>query len=241
MSGTLRTFAFAQQWGPMAGFQRLVQGAVAAPAQGPWLPCGIFKSGSVEIEGSATTIAAAVRLANTLSCPLNGYTVQIGGTVTVGDVVSVTVTSSVAGSVTASHTVASGDTLNGIAASLAATLQANAALAAAGFIVNEGSAIVTMEFPSLAPGQEWQGGGMALDTFATAPPINSVSIAANVSGAATETATLGVVSNGTTMLTLSNSAPHSVLAGLPARWVQGVVTTLTGAGGGINVNFAGVA
>jgi hypothetical protein len=56
MSGTFRTFQSAPQWGAMAGFLRLVQGAVAAPMLGPWLPCGLFTSASVEAEGVATTL-----------------------------------------------------------------------------------------------------------------------------------------------------------------------------------------
>lgn len=241
MSGTIRTFQFAPQWGPMAGFLRLVEGAVAAPTQGPWLPCGLFKSVSVDAEGSASTIAAAVRVANTLSPPLNGYTVTIGGTVTAGDVVSVSVASSLAGTVAVSHTAASGDTVGTIAAALASSLQADAALAAAGFVVNEGSAIITMTFPSLAPGMIWQGNGMAIDALGTSPPINCVSVTTSVSGSATETATVGLVNNGTAVGSLSAIPGHFSVTTLPARWIQGNVTALSGTGANVNLNLAGVA
>ncbi len=241
MSGTIRTFQFAPQWGPMAGFLRLVQGAVTAPTQGPWLPCGLFQAASVDIEGSSSTITAGVRLANTLAAPLNGYTVTIGGSVTAGDVVSVSVASSLAGSVTVSHTVASGDTIGIIAASLASSLGENEALAAAGFVVNEGSAIVTMTFPSLAAGMNWQDSGAAVDGFATAPPIDCVSVTASVGGAATETATVSLVNNGMSEGSLSTNPGRLELPSLPARWVQGNVTALTGAGANVNLNLAGVA
>jgi hypothetical protein len=225
----------------MAGFLRLAQGVTSVPAQGPWLPCSLFKQASADVEGMYSNVTAGVLLADTLGPPLNGYKVTVGGTITVGDVVSITVTSSVAGVQTVGYTVQSGNTLNQIAAALATALAANAALAGAGFLISEGSGIVILQFPSLAPGQTWDGAGLVSGLPESSPPINYTTIATAVSGSGTETATVGLVSNGSSILTLNGTTPHAVLPGLPARWVQGNVTALIGSGATVNVNLAAVA
>ena len=241
MSGTVRQFLFAPQWGPMAGFLRLAQDVTAVPVQGPWLPCALFKQASVEVAGIYSTVLAGIAVANTLAPPLNGYKVTVGGTVTAGDVVGITVASSVAGTVKASHTVASGDTVGTIAAALGVALGADAALAAAGFMVSASAASVTIQYPSVEPGATWESAGVVCDFPSTAPPVNYVSVTAGASAAATETATVSVVNNGSVVQQLNAATSHAVLAGVPARWVQADVTALTGAGASVNVNLAGTA
>lgn len=241
MSGMVRQFQFAQSWAPMAGFVWLAQGVTAAPVQGPWLPCSLFSQATAEVYGTYTTVSSGILLANSYFPPMNGYKVAVGGTVTPGDVLSITVTSSVAGVQTVNYTVASGNTLNQIAASLAILLAKNAQLAAAGFLLSEGSGVIVMQFPSLPPGYSWSGAGLVASTPASSPPINYVTVSTSVSNSATETMTVGLVNNGPTIQTLNATSPHALLPGIPARWVQGNVSVLTGAGAIVDVNMCGVA
>lgn len=241
MSGMVRQFQFAQSWAPMTGFLWLAQGVTAVPVQGPWLPCSLFSQASAEVYGSYASVSSGILLANSYFPPMNGYKVTIGGTITPGDVLSLTVTSSVAGVQTVSYTVTSGNTLNQIAASLAALLAANLSLAAAGFLVSEGSGIIVVQFPSLPPGYTWSGAGLVASTPANSPPINYVTVSTSVSGSATETMTVSLVNNGATIQTLNATTPHALLPGMPARWVQGNVSVLTGAGAIVDVNMCGVA
>src|SRR5574340_185571 len=215
MSGMVRQFQFAQSWAPMTGFLWLAQGVTAVPVQGPWLPCSLFNQASAEVYGTYTTVSSGILLANSYFPPMNGYKIAIGGTITPGDVLSLTVTSSVACVQTVSYTVTSGNTLNQIAGSLAALLTTNSGLAAAGFLVSEGSGIIVMQFPSLPPGYSWSGAGLVASTPASSPPINYVTVSTSVSGAATETMTVSLVNNGATIQTLNATTPHALLPGMP--------------------------
>ncbi len=86
------------------------------------------------------------------------------------------------------------------------------------------------------------GAGMAGEGPVTAPPVQYVSVAASVSGAGTETVTVGLVNAGGLLVqALTERAARAVLAGLPARWVQANVTALGGVGAEIDVNFRGMA
>lgn len=239
MSGTIREWQFGPYIGPTAGFVQLVQNVTTAPTEGPWLPCRLFKQMGFTAEGTLTGLTATIWFSNALNCPLNGYTVTIGGTITSGDVVSLTVASSVAGNVTVSHTVASGDTVGTIAAALATALNANAALTAAGYQAAQTGALIALTYPSLRPGAAWFGAGLLSGEPSTAPPVNYTLVTGAVSGAGTETVTTGIVSTtGANVLSLSSSSNHAVLA-TPARWVKGKVTALTS--GPIEIDLAGVA
>lgn len=85
-------------------------------------------------------------------------TATIGGTVTPGDTISITATSSaITGSpVTISYTTLAGDTTIKIANAFAAAFNANAALAAVGLFANAASSVVTLQSPgALSPAITW--------------------------------------------------------------------------------------
>lgn len=105
----------------------------------------------------------------------NGETATLTGTVTPGDVISLTITNSggISGSpVTVSHTALVGDTLTAIATSLAARINSNAALSSAGVTATAAGAVVTIDY--------WKS-------------LGTVGFSSAVTGAQTETVTLGAV------------------------------------------------
>ncbi len=125
---------------------------------------GTDTAASVAISGAATAIPA---------------TATVGGTITAGDVCSLTVTSSgfTGSPQTVSYTVKAGDTIQIIAAALAAAVNNNAALNAASIYAGVAGAIVTIYWPS----------GL------TPTPV----VTRNVTGSATETITIGTGSAST--------------------------------------------
>lgn len=100
-------------------------------------------------------------------------TATIGGTVTAGNTITLTVTSGVisGGSTSVTYTVVSGDTTESIAAELASLLNTNAALVAAGAVATVSSSeVITLSWPG--------------------PVGNSAVLSYTLSGGATETVTL---------------------------------------------------
>lgn len=130
-----------------------------------------------------TDVAATGSITGTASAAGRGAT--IGGTVTTSDVISLIATSSaITGSpVTVSYTAGAGDTLTTIATGLAAAVNANAALKAAGIYAQSAAAVVSLwAIATLSPAVTWT---------------------SNVTGAATETVTFGAISAASAGIRLS--------------------------------------
>ena len=126
----------------------------------------------------------------------NREAVTIGGTVTVGDAVSLTITSSaVAGSpVTVSYAVVSGDDLSAIATGLAAQINGNSNFSAAGVTATSSGAVVTVTepnrlFPPFVGSPSWSSSvsGSATETvsFVLKVPVLNATIGPNQSGVTT--------------------------------------------------------
>jgi hypothetical protein len=138
---------------------------------------------------------------------------RLAGTSPQGDTVTLTMTSSaIAGSpVNVAYTVSAGDTAASIAANLAAAINSNSTLSAAGIKASSSSGIVTLAAPSLAesvspsgrPAASSSGGGTAAETVAlsSALAFNGLMTYAvltqqqQVSGASANQAFLSAVSN----------------------------------------------
>jgi hypothetical protein len=164
---------------------------------------------------AASTAADTATETITLSATLTFTFVTnatVGGNITAGDTVTLTMTSSaIAGSpVNVAYTVSAGDTAASIAANLAAAINSNSTLSAAGIKASSSSGIVTLAAPSwLNPYPIWtaaassSGGGTAAETVAlsSALAFNGLMTYAvltqqqQVSGASANQAFLSAVSN----------------------------------------------
>ena len=135
-------------------------------------------SSNATIEGWFTRVTdgtdtkAGTTLPGTASAA--GETGTVGGTIQAGDTVALTATSSaITGSpVTVTHTVAVSDTTATIAAALAALVNANEALVAAGIFASVAASVVSLyAIASLSPGVVWSktiGGSSPTETLTLA-------------------------------------------------------------------------
>lgn len=170
----------------------LPPGLAAAPFEGPWIPITGAKNASLEVAGTIGGGTLSLQLVGTNDpavAAINNYTITIGGTITNGDTVTATFTNP--GLPTAGESVTvpvvTADTTTTIAAKMAAAINADAALNALGITATSAVAVVTVTFPSIAPGTGSAG----------APPTaNFTGIVGSKSGGATETITIANGSNG---------------------------------------------
>jgi hypothetical protein len=132
-------------------------------------------------DGTDSAAATSLGLAST-ALP---STVTVAGALSVGDGLQLTATSSaLSGSpVTLTYTTKAGDTINSMAAGLVTLINANAALVAVGTYASAVGAVITIYWPSnLSPTLVWS---------------------KSVTGAATETLTIGTGTSGTGSVTLT--------------------------------------
>lgn len=194
-----------------AGISASASGAVVTLfAPSSLNPNAVWSAGTAASTGSGTA-TETVTLSATLTFTFLSYA-TVGGNITVGDTVTLTMTSSaIAGSpVNVAYAVSAGDTIASIAANLAAAINSNSILSAAGIRASSSSGMVTLSAPSwLNPYPVWtasaspHAGGTATETvtLSSALALNGLMTYAvlteqqQVSGASANQAFLSAVSN----------------------------------------------
>lgn len=225
--------------GPMALYATMAD-AVAAPLfEGLWLPVRYAKSGSIELAGSFTTIQADIYATNQAE-PLNSQAVTIGGTITNGDVATLTFANPLApnGQATVSYPITGSDTTTTIAAGLAHAITTNVSLTAGlGFSATSNANVLTITWPSIPPILDPQPMGTS-----GPPPQNITAISGSVSGSATETIAVALGTDGQKIASLTAAGIQALsISGQPIRWLKCRIPTLTGSTPSVSVLFAGVA
>lgn len=211
----------------------LADAVASVPYEGIWVPWLYSKFGSVEVYGSMSTLSCQLYSTNRID-PLNSYVVTVGGTLTVGDTLTVGATTP-SGVLVATYTTVAGDTTTTMAAGLAAYINQSIAFASLGFTATNNAAVLTVNWPSIAPPS-----GMIPYTTSNPAVAQTVTLTTSVSGSATETMTVTCGVDGSTvgsaMTTLGN------VVSLPTvRWLKLRVTTLTGSGAVIDAIAQGAA
>lgn len=224
--------------GPFALQATMADSVAAALFEGLWLPSRYAKSGSVELAGSFATVQADIYATNQPDAK-NSQTVTVGGTVTNGDAASLTFANPNLpnGTASVSYPITGSDTTTTIATGLAAAILANQTLTALGFSATSLANAVTVSWPSVPPAADPQPNGTS-----SPPPQNVTIITGSVSGAASETLTIALGTDGQKIasMTAAGIQPLSI-SGQPIRWLKCRIPTLTGSPPSVSVFFAGVA
>lgn len=217
--------------GPFGLIAPLAPAVVAPQFEGLWTPIVGAKAATLELSGSMDTLGVDVYGTNDPNAADNGYTLTVGGTITNGDTITATFKNPNlpgTGSVAVVVPVVTADTTTTLAAKLAAAINANAVLAALAIVAAAAVAVVTVTFPSVAPGPGAAGTG----TFA-----NLTTVSTAITGGATETLTVAVLTNGIKLGTTLAAFGLTAIAVLPA-FIKIRVTTLTGANAVVHANLA---
>jgi hypothetical protein len=200
-----------------------------APFEGIWFPSRWSKYASVELlaaQGTITGVELDLWGSNSVQDPVNTYTVTVGGTVTTGDTLTLTFNNpNLPNNYPVAYTATGTDTVNTIAAALAAAVQADAKLAPLGFLASANGAVVTITFPSASGGlNPWDA-----PSPTTQPPSNATLLTTAVGGSATESLTVGLGTDGVKMQSLAQIGAFAPVQAL-TRWIKGRLVTLTGSG-----------
>ena len=193
--------------GPFSLRAVLLSGQSSAPFEGAWVPLVGCLQATLEVSAvSGTTFSAALWGTNNPD-PVNSYSVTVGGTVTAGNVLTLTFSGGVLfGSTSVTYTVQSSDTASTIAAQLAAAVAASSAVAAAGISAQSSGSVVTITYPSgVSP-------TLPSVTPAGNPTMNQSLNAIQVSAASTGATTLTVATgtSGVSLATISASVMTAI-------------------------------
>lgn len=208
--------------GPFDIAAQLLRNITAAPVEGLWVDSAFAKVQSIETAGNASAFNIDLYGSNAPAMPLNQYTATVGGSATSTDVLNLAFANGnlPLGTKTVSYTVRGGDTLNSIAAALAAAINADTDLGPLGITAAAASAVVTVSYPSVPP-------NAVPPTPSIPPPSNATALTSSLSGGATETLTIAAGTNGTKLVSLSAPLGFTQLGLLP-RWVTARLTSMTG-------------
>jgi hypothetical protein len=226
--------------GPYGLRSQLLASATAAPFEGLWTPIAGAKVGSIEVNGTESTIEVDIYATNNPSAsPSNTYTVTVGGSATQNDVVGLTFTNPLLpnGSESVSYTVGATPSLTTVAAGLVAAILADTKLQALGFGASNLAGVITITWPSVSP-QSIAGG----DPYATpSTPVmgSTTAISTTLSGGATETLTATAGTDG--FLLTKITALGFTLLTMPARFIKARLVTLTGSSPSVNAFYNGAA
>lgn len=206
--------------GPASINAVLLDLVTSAGYEGVWVPWLFTKQGSLEISGTFATLSCQLWGTNAIN-PLNSYTVTITGSATAADVITLTFVT-VPGTITASYTVAGGNTVTQMAAGLVAAVLANQAFAQQGIQATNVAGVVTVTWPSPAPfyGQ----GAYSTNNPGYAPNIN---LTAAVTGSATESVAIAPGAVGSSLGSAITAAGMTQFT-FSSRWLKLRITTLTG-------------
>lgn len=226
--------------GPQSLSAELFDSISSAPYEGVWIPIHCVKKASVDISGTDSASSVQIVGSNSISAPLNTYTVTVGGTITTNDVVTLRFDAGLiqSGPVNISYTVAGGDSTTSIATALKTAINANASIIQIGIVASSVGAVLTINWPSIS--------SYVPNSFTPASPTNptlknNLALSGSVSGYATETVTVACGTDGSALqLSTGSSATIGLnyISQLPVRWIKGRLTSVTG--GSISATFHGV-
>lgn len=205
--------------GPTSISAVLLDNIAAVPYEGIWVPWLFTKQGSLELSGTISTLSCQLYGSNSLS-PLNSYQITVGGTLTIGDVLSAVFTTP-SGTVTAVYTTAAGNTTTNMAAGLAAFINTSMSFAALGFTASSAGAVLTVFWPSVAPPP------VVPYTTSSTATAQVVTVATSVVGSATETMTVAAGVGGSALGSAITALGMTQFT-YTARWLKIRLTTLTG-------------
>lgn len=213
--------------------------AAQLPYEGLWIPVPWSKSATVELALQAGTFGSvsADIYATNQQAPLNTYKVTVGGSETDGDVVGLLFTNPLLplGSKTVSITTSGGQSINSIAAALAAAIAADVDLAGLGFTASSAAAVITIQWPSVP-------GGLPPFNVSSPPFASTTLLSTALSGGATETLTIAAGTDGTNLTPSHLTALGlTALTPMPVQWVKGRIGTISGSGATLALRFAGAA
>jgi hypothetical protein len=218
--------------GPYGLIAPLVPGIISVPYNGPWVPIAGAKALSMEVAGSISTLSLVLYGTNDENVSaVSDYIITIGGTITNNDTIVATFTNPnlPGGSEAVTIPVVTADTTTTLAAKLAAAINADTNLAGLAITASSVAAVVTVQFPSVAPGES--------NSYTGPPLANTTQISTAVTGGASETAVVGVTETGTAIgSAITALGLTAVAAPLPA-FIRAAMTTLTGTNAIINGNL----
>lgn len=212
--------------GPFGIIAPLIPRITAPPFDGVWVPIVGAKAATLDLSGSMSTLSVDVFGSNLSEQPPNGYALTFGGTITDGDSIILTFNNPNLGVAPPAIVipVVAADTTTTLAAKAAIAINANAALRALSISASSAIAVLTVNFPSIAPGFGAAGG----NAYA-----NITQISAAVTGGATETIAIAVLTSGTKIGASLTALGLTAISILPA-YIKCRMTTLTGTGAFIN-------
>jgi hypothetical protein len=214
--------------------QQKLLDAVTANDVGLWVPWYPFHKGSFEVDASSGTLTGTVALkfSNSAEMPANGFTVTVGGSVTTGDKMTVTLTSPEfsQGIITASYTAVAGDTVDTVAAGLAAALVAAISAELTSPIVPPYEPSDSIIQGTVTPEQQAAAGAIkvtnasstAVIVIAWYTPIYTPALKSSVSAGATETLTDAQYDDGSGYTPAGCSVTSASLTtfDVPAMWIK---------------------
>jgi hypothetical protein len=208
--------------GPFDVAAPLLSGVGAAQVEGLWIDTGFAKVASLEmLVSGAPTFEVDIWGSNAVDNPPNEYIVTIAGSATQNDTVTMNFANAnvPGGTHGVLYTVPATPTINGVAAGIAAAINADAVLGPLGFQASAVAAVITITYPSVAP-------GITPSTTSSPGPSNFTLLTDTLSGGATETVAIAVGSNGTKISSIS-AAGLTALSILP-RWITARLSSLSG-------------
>jgi hypothetical protein len=226
--------------GPFGLRAQLLSSVTAAPFEGLWTPVAGAKIGSIEANGTISTLEIDIYGTNApAGFPSNTYTVTVGGSATQNDVVGLTFTNPLlpGGAESVSYTVGATPSLTTVAAGLVAAILADTNLSALGFAASNLAGVITVTWPSIAP--QTSAGG---DQYGTpsSPAMGSLTgISTTLSGGASETLTVTAGTDGY-LLTKITALGFTALT-LPMRYIKARLVSLSGGSATISAAYNGAA
>lgn len=223
----------------------LLPNVTSAPYEGLWVPVGYCKSLQMETFGSMSTISMSLYGSNSPGTPLNTYTITVGGSSFINlDTESISFSAQTIGGnpIKITYVSSGSDTTSTIAAGLAALINANATLQGLGVNAAAAANVITISFPSIAPGpvpgevagfnypSSAGGGGIA----------NSIAITTAITGTGNETLTVTTPATFGTLIGAAITAFGITSITAPWVWLKMRLNTLTGGGANVTANLAGV-
>ena len=209
--------------GPFSLRAVLLSGQSSAPFEGAWVPLVGCLQATLEVSASSGATFSGGLWGTNNPDPVNSYAVTVGGTVTAGDVLTLTFSGGVLFSPAAvSYTVQSSDTTSTIAAQVVAAVAASTAVAAAGISAQASGSVVTITYPS----------GISPTTPSVAPAgnptmnqsLNAIEVSASSTGATTLTVANGT--SGVSLATLSAGGMSTIT--MPISFVKLRLASVSG-------------
>lgn len=213
--------------GPFDMAATIVDGAVAPGTEGIWIDTGFCKSLNLELFGSMSTLGVDVYGSNAPMIPLNQYVVTVGGSATAADILTLIFANQnlAVSPRNVAYTVPTSPTINGVAAGIAAAINADTALQGLGVSAAAVGAVITISSPSSPPGAGYPPSGSP----SSPPPSNAIVLTDSLSGGASETLTIAAGTNGTKIGSTIAGFGFTSITTVP-RWLTARVVTLTGVG-----------